>query len=220
MKTLSAMVRPVLIVGLSLLLSGCIGAMQTQAHEPVGTATLKPTQEDKDAGLVGLASGFNLKDYQVVVVRQFKVTEPELNDEEDRKLAAEMPPFFQAELVRRLRESGLFAKVINASEREYAPGSEKALVLEGEITRLAPGSRALRYLVGFGAGRTKAQTEMHFVDPQAGSVVLVTADRRAAAYGVFGGDSRDHLRESFDDMARDLGKFLGRLSRGEAPKTQ
>ena len=61
MKILSAMVGPVVIVGLSLLLSGCIGAMQTRAHEPVGTAVLKPTREDKEAGLVGLASGFNLK---------------------------------------------------------------------------------------------------------------------------------------------------------------
>ena len=47
---------------------------------------------------------------------------------------------------------------------------------------------------------------------------MVTADRRVAAYGVFGGDSEDHLKESFGDMARDLAKFLTRLARGEAPK--
>ena len=49
-------------------------------------------------------------------------------------------------------------------------------------------------------------------------VVMVTADRRVAAYGVFGGDSEDHLKESFGDMARDLAKFLTRLARGEAPQ--
>jgi len=205
-------------VGLSVALTGCIGAMQTAAHEPVGTGGLKPTQEDRDAGLVGIRSGLDLKTYQVVVVNAFKVTEPELNDDEDKKLAAEMPPYFQAELVRRLRESGLFARIVNASETEFKPGSEKALRLEGEITRLAPGSRALRYFVGFGAGRSKAQAELRFVDAESGQAVLVVADRRAAAYGVFGGDSRDHLRESFDDMARDFGKFLVRLSRGEAPQ--
>lgn len=47
---------------------------------------------------------------------------------------------------------------------------------------------------------------------------MVTADRRVAAYGVFGGDSEDHLKESFGDMARDLARFLVRLSRGEAPR--
>ncbi|MBI2527455.1 MAG: hypothetical protein HYV93_15900 [Candidatus Rokubacteria bacterium] len=61
---------------------------------------------------------------------------------------------------------------------------------------------------------------MRFLDARSGQPVLVTADRRAAAYGVFGGDSRDHLRESFDDAARDLGRFLVRLSRGEAPRKE
>ena len=205
---------------LSLVLGGCIGAMQTTAKEPAGAGGLKPTQEDKDAGLVGIASGFSLKNYPVVVVRLFKVTEPEVKDDEDRQLAAEMPSFLQGELVRRLRESGLFTRVVNASETEFRPGAEKALVLEGEIARLARGSRALRYFVGFGAGRSKAQTEMRFVDAQSGQPLLVTADRRVAAYGVFGGDSREHLRESFDDMARDLGRFLVRLNKGEAPKKE
>ena len=49
---------------------------------------------------------------------------------------------------------------------------------------------------------------------------MVTADRRVAQMGIFGGDSKDHLRESFDDMARDLAKFLVRLNRGEAPRKQ
>jgi len=205
------------LLALTLALGGCVGAMQTTAKEPGGVGGLKPTQEDKDAGLVGIASGFNLSAYRVIVVKQFRVSEPELNDEEDRKLAAEMPPYFQAELVRRLRESGLFGRVVNASETDYTPGDEKVLVLDGAITRLAPGSRALRYFVGFGAGRTKAQAEMRFLEGATGEVVMVTADRSVAAFGIFGGDSRDHLRESFDDMARNLGKFLVRLSRGEAP---
>jgi len=209
-----------LIAVLSLALGGCIGAMQTTAKEPRGSGGLQPTLEDKDAGLVGIVPGFQLKDYSVVVVRQFAVTEPEVNDADDRALAAEMPSFLQSELIRRLRESGLFTRVVNASEVAYTPGSEKALVLEGEITRLAPGSRALRYFVGFGAGRSKAQAETRFVDAQSSQPVLVIADRRVAAYGIFGGDSREHLRESFDDMARDLAKFLVRLSKGEAPKKE
>jgi len=38
--------------------------------------------------------------------------------------------------------------------------------------------------------------------------------------GGFGGDSKDHLKESFDDMARELARFLARLSRGEAPRKE
>jgi hypothetical protein len=192
--------------------------MQSTAHEPVGASGLKPTQEDRDAGLVGISSGFDLRTYQLIAVDRFAVNDADVNDEEDKRLAAAMPSIFQSELVRHLRTTGLFGKVVNLSETELAPGSQRALRLEGTISRLSPGSRALRYWVGFGAGRSKAQAEMRFVDAQSGQVVLVTADRRVAAYGVFGGDSEDHLKESFGDMARDLAKFLTRLAKGEAPK--
>jgi hypothetical protein len=194
--------------------------MQTQAHDVVGAGGLVPTVEDKDVGLVGLRQGFDLKAYSVLAVDKLPVSPQETNDDEDRKVAASMPPYFQSELVRRLRETNLFTKVINLSETSFTPGPEKALRLQGNITRLDPGSRALRYWVGFGAGRSKAQTELQFVDVQSGAVVMVIADRRVAAYGVFGGDSEEHLQESFGDMARDLARFLTRLSKGEAPEAK
>ena len=205
-------------LGATLILAGCIGAMQTQPHGPAGAGGLQPTLEDKDAGLVGLAPGFDLRAYSVIVVDRFPVAASELNDDEDKTMAAAMTPYFQSELVRRLRETGLFARVVNLAETSFTPGSEKTLRLEGAITRFDPGSRALRYIVGFGAGRSKAQAELKFVDPQSGQTVMVTADRRVAAYGVFGGDSEDHLKESFGDIARDLGKFLVRLGKGETSR--
>ena len=90
--------------------------------------------------------------------------------------------------------------------------------MEGAITRLGRGSQAMRYLVGYGAGAARAQADMKFVEVPSGKVVMVVADRRIASAGAFGGSDREHLRESFDDMARDLAKFLVRLSKGEAPK--
>jgi hypothetical protein len=98
-------------------------------------------------------------------------------------------------------------------------GGPSALRLDGDIPRLGEGSQAARYFAGaFGAGRTRAQLETRFVDVTTGKVVMLTADRRVASVGFFGGDSKDHLRESFDDAARDLARFLIRLSRGEAPR--
>jgi hypothetical protein len=69
----------------------------------------------------------------------------------------------------------------------------------------------------YGAGAARAQAEMRFVDVRSQKPVLVTADRRRASMGAFGDDSKDHWKESFDDMARDLGKFLVRLASGQAP---
>jgi hypothetical protein len=210
---------PVLVLALSLLLSGCFGAYQVTADNPLGAGDLKPTREDKDAGLVGIVDGFDLKAYRVVAVGLFPVTDPSVKDDGDRRTAASMAVFFQSELVRRLRESGLFTRVVNLTETPWQPGAEKALRLDGTITRLGEGSQAARALFGlYGAGKARAQSDVTFRDAQTGRPVMVTADRRVAQMGVFGGDSKDHLRESFDDMARDLGKFLVRLSRGDAPR--
>jgi hypothetical protein len=46
---------------------------------------------------------------------------------------------------------------------------------------------------------------------------MTISDRRQASMGFFGGSTRDHWKESFDDMARDLGKFMRRLAQGQAP---
>lgn len=196
-------------------LAGCFGAYQTSPDNPVGAGGLTPTQEDKDAGRVGVAAGFDLKRYRTVLVERFAVATSEIEDEGDQRFADKMAAFYQTELLRRLRESGLFGQVEPLKGSGRPAG--KTLVLRGNITRLGRGSQAVRYFVGFGAGSTRAQAEMHFVDADSGRVVLVTADRRLGSAGWFGGDDEDFLEESFDDMARDLVKFLVRLSRGEAP---
>lgn len=217
------MTRPGRAIGLclallSLALAGCIGAFQTSPDDVQGAGGLKPTVEDKDAGLVGVGSGFDVKSYRVIVVDKFRVTDPAIKDEGDRRTAAEMTTFLQSELVRRLRDTGLFARVVNLSETEFRPGPDKTLRLEGVISRLGEGSQAMRAMFGlYGAGRARAQAEMSFVDVRSRQVLLITADRRAASIGAFGGSAKDHWRESLDDMARDLGRFLVRLAQGQAP---
>jgi len=207
-----------LAVAVALTLLGCVGAQQTRPDDPVGVGNLKPAVADKDAGLVGLAPGFDLKNYAVVAVEPFPVTDPAIKDDSDRKLASSMSAFLHAELVRRLRETGVFTRVVNLAETTMPATQERTLKLSGTITRLGEGSQALRMMWGaYGAGRTRTQVEMRFVDTRTGQVQLVTADRRIASVGMWGGSSKDHLKESYDDMARDLSRFLARLSRGETP---
>jgi hypothetical protein len=210
-----------LAVAVALTLLGCVGAQQTRPDDPVGVGNLKPAVADKDAGLVGLAPGFDVKNYSIVAVEPFPVTDPAIKDDSDRKLASSMSAFLHAELVRRLRETGVFTRVVNLAETTMPATQERTLKLSGTITRLGEGSQALRMMWGaYGAGRTRTQVEMRFVDARNGQVQLVTADRRIASVGMWGGSSKDHLKESYDDMARDLGKFLTRLSRGETPTSK
>ena len=219
MTTLANAVSRSALVVLLLALTGCVGATQTSPDNPTSAGGLTPNVNDKDAGLVALAPGFDITKYKIIVVEKLPVTDPDIKDEGDRRFAAKMAPKLQMELVRRLKDSGLFQRVVNTSETEFTPGAEPVLRLQGMITRLGRGSQAARYFAGvYGAGRTRAQADLRFVEVSSGRVVMVTADRRIASVGFFGGSDEEHLEESFDDMARDFAKFLVRLSKGEAPR--
>ncbi len=204
MRTLAALAA-------ALLTTGCLGAMSRPPENPASAGGLTPVIEDADAGLIGLAPGFELKRYTVIFVDRFTVPASLVRDADDQKAAALFPVALQSEMVTRLRATGLFDRVVNLSETQVPPGEYAALRLEGTVTKLDPGSRALRYMVGFGAGATKAQTETRLVDVQTGKVMVVTADRREAYFGIFGGDSEDHMREALSDMARDYARFMVRL---------
>ena len=206
-----------LIVGL-LVLAGC-GSRRSSPDNPMSAGGLTPSIQDAEAGLVGVAPGFDIRRYKIIAVEVFPVTDPDMKDAGDKAFAAKMTSRFQLELVRRLNESGLFQQIVNTSQTQLKPTNAPALRLRGSITRLGRGSQAARYFAGlYGAGATRAQADMQLVDAASNRVVVVTADRRLASVGFLGGSDEEHLEESFDDIARDLAKFLVRLSKGEAPK--
>jgi len=200
------------------LLGGCFGAYQVSPDSVQPVAGLPAAVEDKDAGLVAVKPGLDIKTYKVLLVDKFPVTDSAIKDAEDRQAAAEMSTILQSEMVRRFRDTGLFARVVNLAETSYTPDAQPTLRVEGVISRLGGGSQAARAFAGlYGAGAARAQADMRFVDVQASQPVMTVSDRRQATMGFFGGSTRDHWKEAFDDMARDLGKFMLRLSQGQAP---
>jgi uncharacterized protein DUF4410 len=198
--------------------AGCYGAYQVSPDNVQPVAGLPAAVEDKDAGLVAVKPGLDIKAYKVIAIDKFPVTDAAIKDDDDRRAAAEMSTILQTELVRRLRDTGLFARVVNLSETQFQPDAQPTLRLEGVISRLGGGSQAARAFAGlYGAGAARAQADMRFVDLKSGQPVMAISDRRQASMGFFGGSTRDHWKESFDDMARDLGKFFARLANGQAP---
>jgi uncharacterized protein DUF4410 len=201
-----------------LFICGC-GNVQVKAHSPSGSGPLQPTLEDRDAGLVGVASGFDLKKYRIIGVEPFAVTAREL-DGDDKTLAQMVPDYLRAELVRRLRATGIFDQVVDLHETPLPSEPGPILKLGGEVTALTGGSRHLRFWIGFGAGRSKFEAATRLVDATSGQVVLVTVDRRVAAMSDamsldYGGDDEQLIKEAMNDIARDFAKFMVRLSRGE-----
>jgi uncharacterized protein DUF4410 len=206
-----------LLLGMTLV--GC-GATRSSPDNVTSAGGLKPSVEDR-AGLVAVAPGLAITKYKIIVVEKLLVAAPEIQDDGDRRFGAKMSDYLHRQLLRRLRESGLFQQVIDGGESAVKPNDAPALRLNGAITRLGRGSQAARVFAGlYGAGRTRAQTETRFIDVASDSVVIATADRRISSYNpwTFGGSDEANLEESFDDIARDLADFLVRLSRGESPK--
>ena len=207
-----------LIVGAvaALLVTGC-GAHRMTPVNPQGVADLKPDVEDADGGFVGVRSDFAPRTYTAIVLTPLKVAETEVKDEQDARLAKDMAAYFQAQLVRKLEAAKIFARVIDGAASADVPQGLRVLRLEGEMPKLTEGSQALRYFVGFGAGAAKAQIETRLVDVQSRRVEMITADRRAAGMGIFGGDGRQFVTESMDQMADGYVNLLKHLSGGGRP---
>src|SRR5439155_700823 len=129
------------VVALSAVCAGCstLGAAQQAPVSPVGTADLKPTQPDPSAGLVTVRSGFDVKKYPALAILVFPVTDSGVMSKEEAKLTVSIPPYFQLQIVQRLRATNAFARVDLVKEGDPAPNGGGLLRLEGRITRLAAG---------------------------------------------------------------------------------
>jgi hypothetical protein len=210
-----------LAVALSLACIGCtiVGAAQQAPVDPVGNADLKPTQKDPSAGLVTVRSGFDPKKYPSIAILSFPVTDSGSMSKEEAKLTVSIPPYFQLQIVQRLRATNAFTRVDLVPEGTAPPTGEGLLRLEGRITRLAAGDDTSAWVPFSGysrlGDRMRAQIETSLVDAQTGQVMAVTADRREAPNP---GDrtAETYVEESFQLMARDIVLFLERLAKGEA----
>jgi len=189
--------------------------MSPVAAQAIGD--LRPDVEDADGGLVGMRGGFSLKSYTAIVIVPLTVSASEIKDADDVLLAKDMAAYLQTQLIKNLQAAGIFGKVLDGTASGELPAGSKVLRLEGQITRLTEGSQLERYFIGFGAGAAKAQIETRLLDLQSQRIEMVTADRRAAGLGIFGGDSRQFLTESMDQMAENYVKLLKHLAGGGRP---
>ena len=201
-----------------LLASSACEPVRSTPLQPVGAAGLLPTRRDPDAGQVGIRADFDLEAYRAIEVTPFAVAGSPAWGFEDRRIVSAVRAFFQSDLARRLRASGLFEQVVDPQTSPV--GSAGVLRLEGTVSQLeldylAP-SRHWRWV-----GPGSVQVETRFVDAASGRVVLVTADRRTARYvtsaarDVPGTEAR--LEEVFGSLADDLVRFLLRVAAPAPP---
>ena len=96
---------------------------------------------------------------------------------------------------------------IESSKSPLSPDSG-VLLVRGKVTAMNPGSRALRYFVGFGVGSSIAGIQGEVVDAQSGNVFLKFKHARASSAGAFGGNYEKLMTNDTNNVAEDIGKML------------
>lgn len=91
---------------------------------------------------------------------------------------------------------------------EKVDSSETQLLLTGTITKYEAGSRAKRYLIGFGAGKTKVVAAIKVSDKTTGTVLLEKNVDGKVIMGIFGGDSNGSTRGLAKEVASTTKKAL------------
>jgi hypothetical protein len=130
----------------------------------------------------------------------------------DTKEGVAFPPDFSVrlteELVKELLGSERFTEVL----REGEPPSEETtprVKLAGTVTEFKKGSQMKRYMIGFGAGKTKIKATVRFTDAASGDVVYEKDVDGKVIMGFAGGDSMG--------AAHGLAKEVAKVAKEKVP---
>jgi hypothetical protein len=197
--------------------SGC-GAMKTKPVVTGGQMEFE-MREDKDIGKVYLAPGFNFKGCETLVVLETSTASVLPKKDIDPE---EMGIYLKNQLIRHLGETKVFSNVTDdVSVLSTKQGMlSSVFVLESAITEIEPGNRALRGLVGLGAGAAKVQVEIAIKDAINKKILFKSLDRRVDPGGIgLGGlaaavESKALLTNALATTAIKHSSFIKRIASG------
>lgn len=128
------------------------------------------------------------------------------------KLWEYLVPHFRRGLVARLNEQKAFDAVLDPAP---ATAADPAILFTGKITEVDKGSTALRWIIGFGAGRARVNGVFEIRDAQNEVLAKLTAGESYAGGAGIGGagflDMEDLMRRFGETMADKIIQW----SRGE-----
>ena len=152
------------------------------------------------------------------VIRPFSATDADIvkgdKKEETKTMQADGPRMLAERFVAKLKELGPFTDVSALDAGATAPPD--ALIVEGKFTEIDPGSRAKRYFVGFGSGKSGVTVEGSV--RSSGTLVASFEQRRIGVMGMAGGDSLGKLAGDTRNIGEDLAKFLNAWATGKKLK--
>lgn len=147
-----------------------------------------------------------LSTYDTIILRDLKVAGAEYTniDEEEKPKVEAMKPF----LVRTVAESlemELKRRNMFKNIQKNGEAKQKAVILEGDFTEFNAGNRALRFWVGFGAGKTYLKMKGRLIDAETGKELATFEDRET---GYRGSMTMENFNDLFPHQAKSLGENI------------
>jgi len=148
-----------------------------------------------------------LAKYDILIIRDFTtdgVVYDRIDDEEKPRVEALKPLIVKnltLSIIAEMKKRKLFKNVI-----ENGDVKENAVILEGKFTEFNGGSRALRFWVGLGAGKTYLAVKGRLIDAQSGKELASFEDQET---GLKGWGSMESLDDLFPHQAQSLGEHVG-----------
>jgi len=191
--------RIILRVALVLIVAACAQSSFAQQQEKATADQQKASaqQQEKataDQQKASAPKSVEKDKYQQVEVAKFEVKE-----------GVQFPESYlttlMGELVAQLQETKKFKQ---ASSEGVGQGAADVptLRLTGVVTEFKPGSRAKRYVIGFGAGKTKVVADIKFIDKATGEVLYQGSVDGKVIIGMFGGESVGATRGLAKEVAK------------------
>lgn len=163
-----------------------------------------------DIDEIEILKTFKTSDYDRIVVLPFDASATPLPDKKEKSYDSinSVLSTYSSTLVEALKPE-LKAKA-EVSQADKAPKTAKTLIVRGKVESLSPGSRAKRYVGGFGAGAAGTKVSGEIVDAKSGQVLArFTQERRSGGTFKFaGGNDMDVMRDSIHAMGKDIAHLL------------
>src|SRR5258707_8422564 len=145
---------------------------------PTAPGTYKEWGQDIDQ--IEILKTFKIADYDHIVVQTFDTSASPLPDQKEKSYESIKSVLggYTLTLIESMRPELKAKAAVAQSDKETKDA--KTLIIRGKVEDLSPGSRAKRYLGGFGAGAAGTKLSGEIVDAKSGTVLArFTQERRS-----------------------------------------
>jgi len=165
---------------------------------------------EADIDEIEIVKTFAVADYEAIAVLPFDTSKVKPEGEKAVNVQGALDGY-TAVFVEGLRDHLKGKLKVEIAEKE--PKSEKTLILRGSVEELDPGSRAKRYLAGFGAGAAHNKVSIEIVDATSEEVLVrfTQAHRSAGTFKFAGGSDAQVLRDGTRAMGEDTAHVITRF---------